>query len=315
MKITLISFDYFGFDNYIVQELNKRGIETHHIDISKYEYHYKSKLEKVKNFLSKLFLNTNIKKVKMEEYVYSELKKYGKQDKILVIRPDRIRKKTHFKIKQLTNQYIAYIYDSSNRFSIKHLLKEIFDNVFTFDIDDAKKYNLRHISNYIYLPKKEIEKNFKTDLFMISSIDERLPMLNKIAKYCSENNIITQFIVVGKKKPTVLEESIYYTKENIFFKEIENNLANAKIFLDLIRNNQNGLSFRIFEALAYQRKIITTNASVKEYDFYSENNILVLTEDTIYKIKDFIDSEFVPIDNAVYYKFTIENWVNTVFGF
>ena len=93
MKITLISFDYFNFDNHIVQELQKRGINTHHLDISKYEYHYKSKIEKIKNFLTKVFLNTNIKKVKMEEFVYNELKKNGKQNKILVKDQTELEKK------------------------------------------------------------------------------------------------------------------------------------------------------------------------------------------------------------------------------
>lgn len=313
MKITLISFDYFGFDNHIVQELNKRGIESHHIDISKFNYRYKSKYERIKNSFSKLFFNTNIKQVKMEEFVCNELKSYGKQDKILVIRPDRIRKKTHLKIREFTKDYIAYIYDSSNRFPIKHLFNRIFDKIFTFDLDDSKKYNLEHISNYIYLPKQEIKKNFKTDFFMISSIDERLPMLNKIAKYCSENNVISQFVVVGKRKPFDLEDSIFFTNKNLFFEEIEEYINEAKVFVDLIRKNQNGLSFRIFEALAYQRKIITTNASIKKYDFYNENNILILNENNLYEIKDFVNTDFVPIDDAIYFKYTIVNWVNTVF--
>ena len=99
MKITIISFDYFDFDKNIMEALQKKGIEAHHIDISKFKYRYKSLGEKVKNFFSKLLLGTNVKRVHMEAFVLRELEQWGKQDQILVIRPDRISRKTHEIIK------------------------------------------------------------------------------------------------------------------------------------------------------------------------------------------------------------------------
>lgn len=315
MKICLISFDYFNFDSYIIAELKRRGIETCQIDISKYEYNYKYPLEKTKNFFSKLLFNANIKKIKMEEFVLKKLCEIGKQDIILVIRPDRITKKTHIEIKKNTDKYIAYIYDSCNRFPINHLKKDIFDTIFSFDINDCKKFGFQHLSNYIYLEKKELKQpvDFKTNLFIISSIDERLPLLNKLANYCTNNKIKINFIIVGKKKPINLNNQIVYTNKNIFFDDLKLNLEEAKIFLDLVRKGQNGLSFRIFEALSYQRKIITSNQSIKEYDFYNPNNILVIDEKQFSIPKSFLDTPYEPLSETIYEKYTIKNWVNIVF--
>ena len=55
MKICLISFDYWKYDQYIIKELEQRGIHSTHIDISTFKYIYKNKFEKYSNFLSKLF--------------------------------------------------------------------------------------------------------------------------------------------------------------------------------------------------------------------------------------------------------------------
>ena len=112
MKICLISFDFFSFDQNIILELKRRNIDAHHIDISKYNYQYPSFISKITNFLSKVFFKKNIKKIELEKDILSRLEKLGHQDIILVIRPDRLTKETHLKIKKQTDKYITYIYDS-----------------------------------------------------------------------------------------------------------------------------------------------------------------------------------------------------------
>ncbi|MFM2230550.1 MAG: hypothetical protein RL607_1808 [Bacteroidota bacterium] len=315
MKVTLISFDYFDFDKNIIDTLHQKGIEAQHIDISKFRYRYKSSFEKIKNFFSKVFFRVNVKRVKMEEFVLSRLESLGPQDQILVIRPDRISRKTHEKIKGYTQKYTAYLYDSTNRFPVDHLLKGLYDTIYTFDLDDAEKYGFQFISNYIYIPKKQLltANELPTDIFMIASIDERLPLWNKVAAYCRENGIQTDFICVGKREPAVLDAGIVYSKNNLFLEAIESRMYQSKAFLDLIRTEQNGLSFRIFEAMAYQRKIITSNQSVTRYPFYNPNNILVLNEATISEIKAFMERPFEPLTEEMYHHYTVSNWVDTVF--
>ncbi|MDR7210858.1 hypothetical protein [Flavobacterium piscis] len=317
MKICLISFDFFSFDQNIVLELKRNNIEAHHIDISKYKYRYPSFFSKLTNFLNKIFFKKNIKKIELEKDILSRLEKLGPQNHILVIRPDRLTKQTHLEIKKYTKNYIAYIYDSCTRFPVDHLLKDkIFDTIYSFDARDCKKFGFNFITNYIYLEKRAIQPLSKTNntIFIILSIDERFHSLNKIANYLSQNAIQFKFIIIGKRKPKNCNENIIYTDKPIFIDTLMNELENSNVYLDLIRKDHNGLSFRIFEALAMQRKIITTNKSITEYDFYNPNNILVLDENEEINISpDFLNTPYKPLNEAVYYKYTIENWVKTVF--
>lgn len=315
MKICLISFDFFDFDHHIILELKSRNIDANHIDISNFHYKYTSFFEKISNFFSKLFFKKNIKKIKMEEYILDCLKQYGHQDVILVIRPDRISKKTHLHIKEKTDKYISYIYDSCNRFPVDHLLKGVFDEVFSFDLFDCKKYNFTFITNYIYLEKRELldTNEIKNTIFIILSVDERFPFLNKLANYFTANTIDFKFIVVGKKIAKNSNPNIIFTKKPLYIKEIKDELESSKIFLDLIRHGHNGLSFRVFEAMAMQRKIITTNKSIVQYDFYNPNNILIIEENDININPEFLSTPYQPLEVAIYEKYTIKNWVNTVF--
>jgi hypothetical protein len=315
MKICVISFDSAFFDHNIVIELQKRNIETHHIDASKFKYRYKSFFDRLGNTFDKLVLKKNRKHLAQENFIVHQIEKIGHQNTILFIRPDKISKKTHLEIKKQTDKYLTYIYDSCRRFPIDHLLDGIFDEIFSFDLFDVQKYNFTFIPNYIYLEKKEMAINCtNANIFIIISIDERFDFLNKLADYLSKHNIPFKFIVVGKKVPQNCNQNIIHSTRTLFPEELKEDFKNSKIFLDLIRKDHNGLSFRIFEALAMQRKIITTNTSIKEYDFYNPNNILVMDENTEINISpDFLNTAYQPLNDDVYYKYTIENWVNTVF--
>ena len=313
MKICLISFDYWNYDKHIVIALQKKGIQATHIDISKYKYEYKSVFQKITNFISKLLFKKNIKKIKRQEFIIEELNRIGKQDAILAIRPDLIEKTTHKKIKQKTDQYIAYIYDSCSRFPVDHLLDNIFDRIYSFDLKDVKTYGFKHITNYIYLDKQRIETNFKYDAFIVLSPDERIHQLNQIAKQLDAQSINYKFIVVGSRKPTNLYKGIDYTATEVNTEQLKTYLKDSRVILDLLRHNHHGISFRIFEALAYQKKIMTTNASVKEYAFYNPNNILVLDPEHINIDEAFFTTEYNALEDKVYHQFTVDHFVDTVF--
>ncbi len=313
MKICLISFDYWNYDRHIVKALKKRGIEATHIDISKFKYEYKHVFQRVANFCYKLFLKKNIKKIKRQEYIIKELKRIGKQDHILAIRPDLIDKKTHHKIKPFTDNYVAYIYDSCKRFPVDHLLDDIFDRIFSFDLEDVNKYNFEHITNYIYLDKQNASKHFEYDVFMVLSPDERIQQLNTIAEQLDAINVKYKFIVVSSRKPSGLYRGIEHTDQEIDTEALKRYLEKSKIMLDLLRENHNGMSFRIFEALAYQKKLITTNASVKQYAFYNANNIMVLDPRSINIDANFFTTDYEALDDATYYEFTVDRFVERVF--
>ena len=195
------------------------------------------------------------------------------------------------------------------------MLNGVFDEIFSFDIDDSKKYGFTFITNYIYLEKKVVLPNYNNNYsaFIVMSADERTPILNKLADFFTNNKLKFKFVLVGKKRPKNLNNNIIFSNKTFLLSDYQNDIENSSILIDLIRINHNGLSFRIFEALALQKKIITSNLSIKQYDFYNPKSIFVLDTDNINIPIEFIESPFYSIDNTIYEKYTIKNWVKTVF--
>lgn len=313
MKIHIISFDYWGYDAKIANKLNDMGYQTVHIKLSDFHYKYPNLKAKISNFFSKIFFKKNIKKIKTEEYILNQLKIAGIQDKIIVINPERISKNCHLQIKRYAKTYIAYLYDSIDRYNTKDLINNVvFDKVFTFDKIDAKNHNLSFLPNYIHLEKTNNQKTPKYKVFSISSIDERYQTINAIIEYFDNINIPHETIFFDKKEPSKLKKSATFTKQKLTQSQIQEKIEDADIILDVLRKNQNGLSFRIFDALALNKKIITTNQSIKEYDFFNPNNIFVWDENSKEIPKSFFDLPYEELDEKILKKYSLKNWINTL---
>ena len=150
-------------------------------------------------------------------------------------------------------------------------------------------------------------------MFIVISPDNRIKILNKIAEQLDAINIKYKFIVVSNKRPAELHKNIEHRSSKVTSDELKNYLEKSKIILDLIREGHNGLSFRIFESLAYQKKLITTNQTIKKYNFYNPKNIKVIDINNTNIDSSFFLEKYKVLDENVYYKYTISNFVETVF--
>lgn len=313
MKVCLISFDYWGYDEKIADELIKMGYETSHIKLSNFSYNYNHLWEKIINFFNKNILKKNIKKIKAEEFILTTLKNKGIQNHIIVINPERISEKCHLRIKDFSENYIAYLYDSLGRYDNKHLLNNtIFDKIFTFDKKDAQDYKLYFLPNYIHLAKQLYQNKPKYKVLSITSIDDRYPIINSIINYLDENKISHKTIFFGKRKPKKLKESVLFIKEKLSQTQIQEKIEDSEIILDVLRENQTGLSFRIFDAIALDKKIITTNKTITEYDFYNPHNILIIDKNNITIPEDFLNTKYQKVPDEIYKKYTLKNWIETI---
>jgi hypothetical protein len=332
-KITVISFDNWNYDNHIVSALNRINCEANHINFGKYKY--TSLYKRVYNLLSKIFLSKNLKIKYRQEFIIEMLKKLGPQDQILVLNPDLIETECHQEIKKYTKRYIAYLYDSIARseFPIEHLLKDVFDKIYSFDIEDCKKYGFIKTCNYIYLPENILVTNSekKYNVINISSFDKRFESINEIANQLKNYKIKFNFLIVGKnidykvlkfrviywlkhKKSINIDRDIKFKSKKIGLDELISQYNNGNIILDLVQGKQTGLSFRVFEAMALKKKLITDNKAIKEYSFFNPANIMVIEKNKIKLDTNFFNSPYQEIDNNIYEEYIIDSWVKKVFG-
>lgn len=323
MKICVISYDFWGYDQYIVEALQAKHINAHHIKIA--DVTYANFSERAANAVSKIFLNKNIKAEKRQKFVLDSLDKLGYQDQVLVLNPDTFDLSTLKQIRKYSVRLITYLYDSLDRIPVDQSKLGLFDKIFSFDITDIQKYGFEKLTNYIYLPHISCNvQNPQTDLFYITSYDhKRVAFIKLLTKRLLELQLQFQIMVIGKKGWkhqlknlfTTIPENLHilFSVKKISHKKLPEYYKNSRVLLDLTRENQYGLSFRVFEAMAMDKKIITDNEMIKDYDFYNPNNILVLDENCSNLEKSFFDTAYEKVPEEIYYKYTLENWTNRVF--
>ncbi|WKW47398.1 hypothetical protein P3875_04880 [Myroides sp. JBRI-B21084] len=314
MKITIVAFDLWGFNNHVAETLVNLGHDVTFIDSSKIFFKYKNKAQRVKNFFSKTFLNKNIKKDYRNKVIIATIKNLEKQDQILIINPDHFRKDILELLRTQTHKFIAYNYDSLARNPLPENYDVLFDDIFSFDWHDSQNNSfLKHLTNFIYIDKQKNTSPKYKAFTIISQSKSREILLNKIANYFDSVQIKNYKFIIYKPALSVLNSAIEITPEHIDLKTVSELTNDCEIVIDLLRPNQTGLSFRIFEAMALHKKIITNNKTIKEYDFYNPNNILVIEDDFTTIPETFLNTDYTDIPEEIYNKYTLKNWVQTVF--
>lgn len=314
MKITIISYDNWGLNNHLKNALEQKGHTVCHINFFEFKYKYPDFKTKLYNFILKTVTNKNIKNT---YYGNEILKKLGEnpeiQDIILTIKGDFIEPKSILEFKKFTKKSIAYFNDSISRCPKIKQVASAFDEVYSFEKGDCKKHNLNFITNWIYPIKTNHTNNEKYQVYNISSKDKRTAILSKIASILKEKKIKYKIIIFHKKNK-VNDPNLEFTYIQIPLTEVNNNLYNSQVLLDINRKGQNGLSFRVFESIGLEKKLITTNADIKNYEFYNPNNILVIDEKKTDIPLSFFNNQYEKIPKELFEKYTLEKWINQVFN-
>ena len=314
MQITLISHDNWGYNNNIAVILEKKGHAVTHIDFNTFKYEYPHFGYKVYNFFLKAFFKKNLKNIHFGNEIINRLQNLNQiQDVILTIKADFIDPDLVLEFKKYTKKSIAYFNDNVYRCPKILPLIANFDKVFSFEKEDCENHQLNFIPNWIYQENQnDTTTNFEFDVFNISSKDNRFKTIAKIATTLKEKNLTAKIIVYNKKNK-IKNPNIEFISKYLQISEVNKYINRAKILLDIHRKEQNGLTFRVFESIGLNKKLITTNPAIVNYDFYNPTNILVIDEKNMNFDVDFFKTAYEPIPKNIYDNYTLDHWVSTVF--
>ena len=107
-------------------------------------------------------------------------------------------------------------------------------------------------------------------------------------------------------------------RENtLSYEEVITKIKKSKCLLEINLEGQEGITLRTLEALFFNKKLITNNIKIKEYDFYNENNIYVINDknisnETLIEIKTFLKLKKQKINDEILKKYTFEFWLKKV---
>ena len=227
-----------------------------------------------------------------------------------------------------TAKRILYMWDSIKNNKKIDKKWTYYNNVYTFDRIDFlnNKKSLKFLPLYYYedyLPTLKANQ-YKYDIaFIGTGHGDRVKISNLVKETCQKNDLqyfsflfLPHFLIYIQNK-LFNKDYRNVKKKDIRFKMMPIKKAyeiygESKCVVDVESKTQNGLTMRTIEMIGLKKKLITTNKDIVNYDFYNENNILVVDRNNFKLDTDFINKPYQELDERIYKKYSLESWIKTL---
>lgn len=331
MRILFVAPKFFGYEKLIKEELERLGCRVDWHDdrpastaLVKALIRFRPELV---SYMSKNYFDHIIDDSRGKNY-----------DVVFVIKGEAlsVERLQRFRHYQPKAQFLYYTWDSLKNFKDSREKLECFDKVYSFDrFDSLTNSKVKHLPLFYVRVYEELTKSSlkdivqDIDLLFLGSIHsdryavvkrifnaakQSLPNISTYAYFFYQSKwVFTLRKLVDSRFMSIPWRSIKWQSLNL--KKTFAFISRSRILVDVHHLGQTGLTMRTIESLGAQKKLITTNADVINYDFYCPENICVV--DRIYPVvpTSFLRIPYQALPSEIYYKYSLHFWLNEIFGF
>lgn len=166
-----------------------------------------------------------------------------------------------------------------------------FDMVISYDKGDAEKYGMFYYPTpFTIIPINE-DKKYQSDIYYLGIAKDRLPSILNAFDYFSHLGLKCRFIIFGDVSYEIKcrYKDITFTQQLIPYHENLKYVRNTKCILEFMQKGAVGITPRVWEAIGYDKILITNNYSMIQTSVYNSHWMRIINDETIKEInKDFI---------------------------
>ena len=282
---------------------------------------------KVKSFIQKIHTSNKINKIislpfKYVWYKLNDIEINKDDDYIFIVMANALwiyDESIFNKLNKNKNVHmICVLLDSMN---IKTPMKDIvykkmnkikWDYIFTYDYIDAKKYEYEYLdemyySNNIMMNNVSKVKKGKYDAYFLGRLKPgREKLIMDIYSKLKDNNIKCKFDIwlrdddLKSIKNLELKEGINYFNKQKEYKETLEEIQKSNCIIEILQDGQQAQTLRYFEAVVFNKKLLTNNSNVVNLKFYNPKYMKV------FKNIDEIDFNWIKEKNDCNYNYRNE---------
>jgi hypothetical protein len=320
-RILLIAPPFFGYAQEISQSLVQLGARVDYLPDRPFEAPILKAITR---------LNRNIAIPFADKFYKESLEQIGEINytHVLVIIGEALSPKllAYMRAQFANAQFILYMWDSfGNKKSLIENLK-YFDRALTFDKEDAKNFGMQFRPLFFsrgFVPSKDSTNSFDVS-FIGTAHSDRYKVVNGVRSNLGQDAKPYFYLYLQARwvfyahrlgnpafKGARITEFEFAPLDKTSVSSI---FTSSLAILDIEHPKQTGLTMRTFETIGSHKKLITTNPAVKDYDFFSTDNIYIMRREEPTTIpKGFFSTPYQPIDNIIYEKYSIDGWLDDIF--
>ena len=221
--------------------------------------------------------------------------------------------------------FVLYMWDAIRTKRAAQANLPFFDAIHTFDPNDAKTFGMNFRPLFFspgFTPATQILPQYQLS-FVGTAHSDRYAIVSNVAEALPKQTNCYWYLYL--QAPWVfwahkLGNPAYRRASRSDFRfeplskvAVQRIFLNSLAILDIEHPGQTGLTMRTFETVGAGKKLITTNALVKESDFFKPENILLIDRDRVPKIPDsFLCTAYEPLPVAIYQKYSLAGWLDEI---
>jgi hypothetical protein len=145
--------------------------------------------------------------------------------------------------------------------------------VLTFEKERAKKFGWIYTGPCYYSALQMPVENVSVDLCFIGKAKGRDALINECYSTVSANALCT-FKVYGNEKNDFVD-GIVLLEHPMTYRQVLHEVITCNCILEIVIDGQTGPSLRYFEAVCYNKKLLTNNPAIVDLPFYDERYMRV----------------------------------------
>ena len=177
-----------------------------------------------------------------------------------------------------TQDMVATIYDHYTRRPIDlEYLQRYADLLISYDTTDAQEHHiLYHPTVFSSIDVMDQEPQSIYDLYFLGRDKGRLDCLVDICKEAQRRQLKCHFLMVEVPKSQQVKcEGITYLDGTLTYAENLRNCARSKCLVEMLQKDASSPTFRNWESIMLNKRLLTNNRAIIESDIYDERYITV----------------------------------------
>lgn len=320
-SILLIGMNFYDYEDAIVKELRDRGHQV---------AHFADQGGFFTNHFPFLPDQISERELKRRQRAILQKTEGASFDYVLVIVGRRLLPFFFDELRAANPRarFILYLWDDVKRVQNFDKVKGYYDRILTFDPQDAKTYHFEFLPLF-YRRRYDLEnaegQDFQYDVFSVMNChSDRERIARAVAASLKDRKV--RFILTdtgksmlkrkikGRKDPQGEQAvEIRFRKNAVPQSELYAAMRRSKAILDVQFPSQRGLTMRTFDTLCVGRKLITTNDTIRHYNFYRPSNILIIDRENPRIPEAFLDGPYEKIDDGIVESYSLGRWIDVLF--
>ena len=176
-------------------------------------------------------------------------------------------------------------------------MKQMGYHLVSFDPQESADYEMTYAPQFYRFPEPYDDVP-RYDFFFCGVRKDRGERLDQLKHTLQEQGFKCKFVVVGEGgQPRIdYEEYLSYVRQ-------------SRCLVDLFQEGQVGLTRRPLEALFFNKKLLTENTHIAQFDFYHPQNIFILGKDDMKQVSTFMGTPSVDVPRDVKQRYDVNAWL------